>query len=220
MLNHGYGLSSAELTDRLALLDPRGDFLAVAPQGPYRHRDQVIWHKPALSTGASEQYLTSLAALDHLLGHLQATTGLAAADAVVGGFSQGGGLGISLLFHAGVVHRPAAAFGIYSFPAAVPGFAVDRAAAAGRPVFLSSAERDRFGPIEMGRGGASLLASTGVDITYVEDDRDHEMSDLAAVEVGAWLADLRAGTLRSGVGNELFAGTAPSARYDGLWSFV
>ena len=217
VLVHGYGLPVAALTDRLNLLDPDRAFLVVTPHGPYRHRDQVIWHKPARSTGAAEQYLGSLAALDRLLGTLEETTGLPAAEAVVGGFSQGGGLGVSLLFHANVVHRPAAAFGIYSFPAGVPGFPVDRTAAAGRPAFLSGAHRDRFGTIETYRGGAALIASTGVDLTYVEDDADHEMSDLAASEVGAWLAQVRSGVAGSGTGRALYDGTPPPAPYDGLW---
>ena len=220
VLVHGYGLPIADLTDRLHLIDPEGAFLVATPHGPYRHKGQVIWHKPARSTGAEEQYLGSLAALDDLLGTLQRTTGLAAADAVVGGFSQGGGLGLSLLFHADVVHRPAAAFGIYSFPAGVRGFRVDRAAATGRPAFLSGALRDRFGPIEQHRGGAALIASTGVDLTYLEDDADHDMSDLAAAEVGEWLASVRAGTLVPGVGRALYAGVRAPDLYDGLWELL
>ncbi|UDY37820.1 hypothetical protein [Dermatobacter hominis] len=220
VLVHGYGLPISALTDRLHLIDPDGALLAVTPHGPYRHRDRVIWHKPARSTGAEEQYLGSLAALDRLLGTLEVATGLAASEAVVGGFSQGGGLGVSLLLHRDVVHRPAAAFGIYSFPAGVHGFPVDRRAAAGRPAFLSGARRDRFATIDTYRGGAGLIASTGVDLTYVEDDADHDMSDLAASEVGAWLAAVRAGAAPSGAGRELYDGVAPPAHYDGLWELL
>ena len=190
VLCHGYGLPVSDLTDRLGLLDPNGRFLVVTPTAPFRHRDQVIWHKPTMSTDAAAQYMASLAALDDLLGHLGTTTGRAAADAVIGGFSQGGSLGLSLLLHADVVNRPAAAFGIHSFPAHVEGFRVQRAAAAGRPAFLSGARNDRFAPVDMYRAGASLFRSVGLALTYREHDGDHDMSDEAAVELGEWLASL------------------------------
>ncbi len=89
-----------------------------------------------------------------------------------------------------MVDRPAAAFGIHSFPAHVEGFLVDRAAAAGRPAFLSGARDERFAPVDMYRAGASLFRSVGLALTYREHDGDHDMSDGAAVELGEWLASL------------------------------
>ena len=53
VLCHGYGLPVSDLTDRLGLLDPDGRFLVVTPTAPFRHRDQVIWHKPTMSTDAA-----------------------------------------------------------------------------------------------------------------------------------------------------------------------
>ena len=217
VLVHGYALPPSDLADRIHLIDPDGDFLAVTPHAPYRHRNQVIWHKPGGATHSEEQYMGSLAALDDLLGTLEEHTGLAASDAVVGGFSQGGGLALSLLFHAGVVHRPAAAFGVCSFPAPVRGFAVDRAAAAGHPAFLLGARRDRFAPIEVFRGGAALIASTGVDLTYVERDGEHEMTDAAASDVATWLAGVRAGEPSAVPGRHPYEGTPVPDSYDGLW---
>lgn len=219
VLCHGYGLSPAELTDRLELLDPDAEFLVVAPTAPFRHRDQAIWHRPSVSTETTEQYLASLAALDRLLGHLEATTGRPAGDAVVGGFSQGGGLSLSLLMHADVAHRPAAAFGIHSFPAPVDGFRVDRAAAAGRPAFLSGAREDRFAPVEVSRSAAALFRAVGLDLTYHEDDGDHDMSDAAAAAVGDWLATLD-GDRPTAVGLPEPVATGDLSLFAELWQFV
>jgi predicted esterase len=219
VLIHGYARPPSDLTERLHLLDPDRRFLAVAPHAPYRHRDQVIWHKPGGATGTEEQYMGSLAALDDLLGTLQERTGLPASEAVVGGFSQGGGLALSMLFHADAVHRPAIAFGVCSFPAPVRGFPVERAAAVGRPAFLLGARRDRFAPIEVFRGGAALIASTGIDLTYVEHDAEHEMTDAAAAEVAAWLAGVLSGEVTGSSGRELYDGAPVPGFFDGLWSF-
>jgi predicted esterase len=168
---------------------------------------------------AEAQYLASLAALDALLGDLEQDLGLAAADAVVGGFSQGGGLALGLLLGADVHHRPAAAWGICSFAPVVRGFRVDRTAAAGRPYLLSSARQDRFAPIEASRAGAALLRDTGLDLTYVESDGPHEMTDEAAALVGSWLAALDGGERLPT--EDLLAGVSGRHElYDDLWEHV
>jgi len=140
---------------------------------------------------------------------------------VVGGFSQGGGLALGLLLGADVAHRPLAGFGVCSFPPPVRGLRVDRRAAAGRPFFLSSARHDHFAPIEASRAGAVLLRETGLDVTYVESEGVHEMTDEAARSIGAWLAGLVDGAPSPGDADGLLDGvSARSGLYDGLWELV
>lgn len=195
VLLHGYGRGPGELTDRLDLIDPDGECLAVVPTAPFVWKDKRIWHRP-LSAGdeAATQLLASARALDRLLGHLARTTGLPADEALVGGFSQGGGVGCTLLLAAATEHRPAGAFGVCSFPPPVDGFRVAASAVPGRPCFLASARRDGFADIELSRQGAQALRDVGIDLTYVETDDAHEMTDTAARALGRWLAATRAAT--------------------------
>lgn len=218
VLLHGYGEPVADLTRRLPLLDPGARFLAVAPDAPFERRGRTIWHRALTSPDeAAEQFVQSLAALDAHLGELERSTGLAAADAVVGGFSQGGGMALGLLLGASVQHRPAAGFGVCSFPPSVAGLQVDLAAAAGRPFFLSSAHQDHFAPIEMSRTGAALLRDAGLDLTYVESEGGHEMTDEVAHQVGSWLA----GAPGAPSGHRLLDGVdARESYFDGLWELV
>ncbi len=221
-LLHGYGLPSSDLTDRLALIDPQQQCTVVVPRAPFERKGRAIWHRALLSDpeGATAQFHESVALLDTMLGRLAGELGVDLDRAVVGGFSQGGGLGIALLLSAGITHRPGAAFGVCSFPPAFGGFVVDRAAAEGRPCFLSSAHGDHFAPIESSRAGAALLAELGLDLTYVETDTDHVMTDGAAVAVGDWLQRLD-DTAERGEGHELFAGvTSRHEHYDGLWQYA
>lgn len=217
VLLHGYGEPTEELTDRLDLIDPDGRFLAVVPVAPFERSGRRIWHRAmAARDEAEEQFRQSLRAVDALLGDLEREHGLPAAEAVVGGFSQGGGLGLAMLLGADVRHRPAAGFGVCSFPPHVQGFRVDRAAAAGRPYFLSSARQDHFAPIEMSRIGAALLRDTGLDLTYVESEGAHEMTDTAAVQIGGWLTALDRGEARDGA--ELLADVSSDGSYfSDLW---
>ena len=123
VLLHGYGEPTEELTDRLDLIDPDGRFLAVVPVAPFERSGRRIWHRAmAARDEAEEQFRQSLRAVDALLGDLEREHGLPAAEAVVGGFSQGGGLGLAMLLGADVRHRPAAGFGVCSFPPHVQGF--------------------------------------------------------------------------------------------------
>lgn len=220
VLLHGYGLPSSDLTDRLSLLDPDDACTVVVPDAPFERKGAAIWHR-ALSTSAelaARQYRESLDLLDELLGWAESETGLAASEAIVGGFSQGGGLGFGLLLAAGIEHRPAAAFGICSFPPAFADFTVDRAAAAGRHCFLVSAHRDHFAPIEGSRAGASALRAAGLELTYVEMDAGHEMTDAAATVAGRWIARVAAGRPVDGFDDVLAeVGTGPGF-YEGLWA--
>lgn len=194
VLLHGYGEPIEQLSSRVDLLDPDGTFKVVLPHAPFERGGRAIWHRALSAREEAEvQYVQSLAAVDAHLGELEEQLGLAAADAVVGGFSQGGGLALGLLLSADVRHVPAAAFGVCSFPPVVKDLRLDRAACAGRPYFLSSARRDHFADIDVSRAGAALLRDVGLDLTYVESDGAHEMTDEAAGQIGGWLRGLGTG---------------------------
>lgn len=220
VLLHGYGEPATDLTDRLHLIDPDGRFRVVVPDAPFERRGQAIWHRAMSARDEAEaQYLASLAAVDALLGEVGPRLGLPTSDAVVGGFSQGGGLAVGLLLGADIEHRPAAAFGVCSFPPTVRGFRVDRAAAGGRPYFLSSAREDRFAPIEVSRAGASLLRNAGLDLTYLESDGAHEMTDDAAAQIGACLGALDRGE-HLPAGDLLLGPRDEDAFFAGFWDVV
>lgn len=220
VLLHGYGEPIEQLSSRVDLLDPAGRFKVVLPHAPFERGGRAIWHRALTARAEAEaQYVLSLAAVDHHLGELEERLGLPAADAVVGGFSQGGGLALGLVLSADVHHVPAAAFGVCSFPPVVQGFRVDPAACAGRAYFLSSARRDHFAGIEMSRAGAALLRDVGLDLTYVEADGGHEMTDEAAQQIGAWLEALGRG--ERGAIPDLLADVAGlDGHFAGLWDLV
>lgn len=222
VLLHGYAQPTAELADRVGQIDPDGTCCVVVPEAPFRSRGRAVWHAPMASgdddrdRAAEGQLMASTVALDALLGRLECELGYPADEALVGGFSQGGGVAITQLLWADTTHRPAAAFGVCSFPPMVRGFAVDRAATAGWPCFLASARRDRFAPIEMSRSCAVMLRDVGLGLTYVETDGEHEMTDGAADLIGRWVRSLDGDDpVPSDPVLDAVAGSHPG--YDGLW---
>ena len=219
VLLHGYGEPASDLTDRLHLLDPGRRFVVVVPTAPIQWRGRRIWHRPLTSPDeAATQYVSSVSALDDLVGAIDDELGIPPADTVVGGFSQGGGLAIGLLIGADVEHRPAAGFGVCSFPPVVPGFRVDQVAATGRRYFLSSARDDHFASIDISRQGARALRAVGLDLTYVEADGGHEMTDVAATRIGQWLAG--AAGRPEGEPPDLLGDSDAPTMYDGMWEVV
>lgn len=188
VLLHGYGEPTEDLTDRLHLIDPERRHVVVVPAAPIERRGRRIWFRPADDPEAAAQYAESLAALDGLLGAIVEQLGISPDDIVVGGFSQGGGMAIGLLLAPGVEHRPAAGFGVCSFPPLFHRLEGDTAEVAGRRYFLSSAMQDHFAPIEVSRNGAQVLRDAGLDLTYVEADSPHVMTDTVAAQIGDWLA--------------------------------
>ncbi len=220
LLLHGYGEPVADLADRIDLIDPDGRFLAVYPEAPFERSGRQIWHRAMTAPDEAEvQFLTSMAALDRCLADLEQRFGLPASEAILGGFSQGGGVALGMLLGADVEQRPAAAFGVCSFAPVVQGFRVDRSAIAGRPYFLSSARRDRFAAIEQSRAGAALIQDAGIDLTYVESDGEHEMTDAAARQINRWLVDVEAGV--PAAPSPLLEGAgADASAWSRTWTFV
>lgn len=226
VLLHGYGEPTEPLTDRLPLIDPDGRYKVVVPSAPFERGGLAIWHR-ALTTAPEEaavQFHLSLTAIDRLLGEVEDDLGLAASEAVVGGFSQGGGLSMGLLMSAGIVNRPAAGFGVCSFPPAFDGFRADRNAITGARFWLTSSRNDRFAPIESSRGAAAMLRDLGVTLSYVETDGEHVMTNEAAEGIGRWLDLLDAAERGSGAvpyDVELLDGVSGRVEfYDERWEFV
>ncbi len=195
LLIHGYGESPAPLLERLALIDPDADFLVVVPHAPFEKDGHPLWHR-GLFKGTPEpreQFAASVRALDALLDTVQERTGLHRTDAVIGGFSQGGGISLGLLLSPGVV-APSAVYGICTFlPWSGAHHPRDPGPVAGRPVLLTGASEDRFAPVEVAEQGARSLAEEGFAVTYFEVPGAHVVTDEAARHVGEWLARVHRG---------------------------
>jgi phospholipase/carboxylesterase len=192
VLLHGYGEPASSLLDRVDQLDPQARFLAVAPTAPFDKDGRPVWHRAmgGDSELAMTQLLQSLAAIDRFVDQIAAETGLERERAVVGGFSQGGGLAYALLLAASAAPPPAAAFGICSFPPPIPDYGIDPARVVGHPVFLTGALRDRFAPIDMSREAAVVLADLGLAVSYHETDSEHVLTDEAWLLAAQWLDEV------------------------------
>ncbi|MCU0270357.1 MAG: hypothetical protein MUF83_17165 [Acidimicrobiales bacterium] len=196
LLIHGYGESPAMLTERLPLLDPDGEWLAVTPLAPFEHKNKAVWHR-ALSSGRDEavaQFLASFRALHRLVDDVCEARGLRRGEAVVGGFSSGAGLAVAMGLAPLEHTRTAGCLAFCGFTPPIP-LPVDLTPPL-PPTLLLSARVDEFVPIGTSRASASVLDGIGVPLEYHELDGGHEITDEAARLAGAWLTGLAAGQVR------------------------
>lgn len=197
LLVHGYGANEQDLGGLLPYLDPEGHFLAVLPRGPVAAPPGFAWYDighVAPGHTADATFLSSLDALDDLLDEICAQRGKARAEAVVGGFSQGGGLAVALAFRASDRPRPAGVLAMSTYLPDVEGLEYDWEAARDIPILVQHGTEDPLISVE--RGGRALAQACidhGVPTTYAEYPMGHQVALESVQQAKAWLDAVRAG---------------------------
>ena len=197
LLIHGYGADERDLGGLLPYLDPEGHFHTVLPRGPVAAPPGYSWYDiGAVGAGHTSDatFVSSLEALDDLLDTACAEHGSSRGDAVVGGFSQGGGLAVALGLRRSERPHPAAVLAMSTYLPDVEGVDFDWDAAAGVPVLVQHGTDDPLIPVE--RGGrllAQTLLDHGVPTVYSEYPMGHAVALESMQEASDWLGAVRAG---------------------------
>jgi thioredoxin len=196
LLLHGYGADERDLGGLLTYLDPEGKFVTVMPRGPHAAPPGFSWFD--VSEGDPEviarDRAAALADLDDLLDAACEEHGMARADAVIGGFSQGAGLALVLGLRRSDRSHPAGVLAMSAFvPADLADEDIDWEAAASIPVLLQHGTDDQMIPVQRARDLSVALTDRGVPLVYSEYPMGHEVA-LESVQQGhAWLDAIRAG---------------------------
>ena len=197
LLIHGYGADEQDLAGLLPYLDPEGRFVAVLPRGPVAAPPGYSWHDIGLAGAGhsvSASFVDALEALDDLLDTACVEHGLDRADAVVGGFSQGGGLAVALGLRASEQSHPAAVLAMSTYLPDVEGVDLDWVAATDIPVLVQHGTEDPVIPVEHGgRALAAALLDHGVPTVYEEYPMGHGVAIESLQSAHAWLGAVRAG---------------------------
>ncbi len=123
--------------------------------------------------------------LDSLTSELITTTGVAAGNIVLGGFSQGAGM---TLTHG--LLRPEAFKGLVvlsGFFRTAEEVRPKLPAQRSQPVFLAHGLKDQVVALEMGHETRSFLETAGYPVEYHEYDMAHSISGEELVDLCAWL---------------------------------
>jgi thioredoxin len=197
LLIHGYGADERDLGGLLPYLDPDGHFLTVLPRGPVAAPPGFSWYDIGAVSGpgggADTTFLDSLRELDDLLDAVCAEHDKPRAEAVVGGFSQGGALAVALGLQRTDRARPAAVLAMSTYLPEVDGVDYDWAAAKAQPVLAQHGTEDPLIPVDRGRALARTLEAHGVPVVYGEYPMGHQVALESVQQARAWLDAVRAG---------------------------
>ena len=194
LLLHGYGADERDLGGLLGYLDPEGRFAAVMPRGPVAAPPGFSWFDITATEPEvlAEAFAAALAAVDDLLDTACAEHGFDRAEAVVGGFSQGGGLALAIGLGPSERVRPAGVLAMSPF--VPPGLlGIDLEGARDVPVLLQHGSADPMIPTAGTRGLAEALIEAGLPVVFGEFPMGHEVSLESVQQAQQWLAQVRDG---------------------------
>lgn len=190
LLIHGFSANEFHLASYGPLVDPAARFLVAAPRGPIHIPvDGAAWWDIDLATFEFDYSLlpASLAALDRTIDELCAARGMTRADAIIGGFSQGGALSLALAYRRGA----APVGGVICLSGFVIGdghIDWDVAAHAGTQAFVGHGTQDTFIGLDRLAETVALLAGGGVTVDSHQYPIGHDISLDELTQVAAWLA--------------------------------
>jgi thioredoxin 1 len=193
LLLHGFGADERDLGGLLGYLDPEGHFAAVLPRGPIAAPPGFSWFDfGGDSEEMAQGFADALAAVDDLLDAACAEHGFDRAQAVVGGFSQGGGLALALALGPTERVRPAGVLAMSPF--VPPGLlGVDLDGARDVAVLLQHGTADPGVPAKGTRSLAEALQEAGLSVVLGEFPMGHEVSLESVQQAQVWLAQVREG---------------------------
>ncbi|MFO1538823.1 MAG: thioredoxin [Actinomycetota bacterium] len=195
LLCHGFGSDEVDLGGLLPYLDPDGYFVTVLPRGPHGlpgGQPGYSWFGFGPEGIATDEYAASLDALDDLLDEVCAEHGMTRSAAVVGGFSQGGGMALALALRPSDRPHPAAALGLSTAVFAdLDG--LDAAAAPTLPVLLQHGLDDQMIPVARARETAERLVALGCPVVFEEYPMGHAVALESMQAARAWLDRIRSG---------------------------
>jgi thioredoxin 1 len=196
LLVHGYGANEQDLSGLLPYLDPDGLFAAVMPRAPITAPGTpgYMWYDMVGGGGdVTEQFVAALAELDALVDEQCEQLGLDRADAIFGGFSQGGGLALALGLYTAPDDRPRVhPAGVLAMsPAAMTGPLDEGARAV--PVLVQHGSDDPLIPVQHSRDLARGLRELGVPTVYREYPIEHQVALEGLRDARSWLTEVVAG---------------------------
>ena len=186
LLAHGYSYHPEEMLAYGTVIDPERRFVLVAPRGPIElPNGAAAWSIP--KNREPPPFIKASDALSATLDAACARYGVARADAIVGGFSQGAIISFTLALDPSTV-RPAA---VINWCGGLPvgrGTPIDLDRLETLPVLWQLAARDEVVPPEFSRAGAVTALAHGAALTRREYGATHAISVEMLADARTWLA--------------------------------
>jgi len=192
-LVHNYGGNEFQMALLGTLIDPGRRFAVVCPRGPIETADVpdgASFYRVERATKSYDEasFAAAVEALDDTLEDVCADGGFDRSEAVLGGFSQGGGLALALAYRRSGRARPAAT--ITFAPPVHPAHRVawDPNGARSTAAFVAHGTADAMFPAPDSRRFVHELRAAGADATWRPYPGGHQLALEMLGDARDWLA--------------------------------
>lgn len=187
VLIHGRDANEQDLFPLLDMLDPEARLLGICPQGPINSGVGFRWYQTQ-QVGYPEpiSFWSGYRKLEQMIDQLSAEYRVDVSRSILGGFSMGAGMALSLGF--GLKRPPpAGVIALSGFMPTVEDLEYDFA----RPTRLAVTHgtSDPVIGIEWGRRTNEVANEAGVDLLYREYDMGHAIHPSSIDGLKAWIDD-------------------------------
>lgn len=194
ILLHGWSAEQHHLAAYVPLIDPDERFTAVCPRAMHDlpDGDGASWYDRDGGMPIPSSYDAAVDTLEEFVGEQMERTEIPAERTVIGGFSQGGFLGLSLALRAGAP-RYAGVWAMCCSIREADGAGLDIAGGTGRGrrALVQYGELDQIITPDRTKAAADTLDSAGWDVSTHGYQMAHSQRIEMMVDAKAWLAAIR-----------------------------
>jgi predicted esterase len=186
-LLHGNAEDERSFAAYGALLDPRKELALVVPRGPLAAKDGFGWYRVGPSGPEPDTFFPALEYVENLLERACHEQQLAREDALIGGFCQGGALGLALALGDAARCAPPGVLFMSGYWAEPPGMRYRSAAGRGTAVLAISGEHDAIIPPERQDAAADSIARRGFRVERRRYAMGHQVTLESLAGARDWL---------------------------------
>lgn len=178
---------------RAMMFDPEGIWRIVSPRPRLQLDNGIAWYRVDDEGADLDGVAASVAAVDAAMAAALADSGLTPDRLVLGGFSQGGALALSVALDRTVTTRPRAIAAIS--PYLLHRDEIDADRVAGVPALIVHGRHDAQVEQTRGRAAAKFLERSGAEVTWVDVEGGHHLGPVLLEPLGEWLGGLDLGPI-------------------------
>jgi phospholipase/carboxylesterase len=189
VLHHGRGSDERDLLGLADVLDPERRLHIVTPRAPLTFAGAPGYHwyaVPRVGYPDHDTFERGFATLGAFHDELWQQTGIAPAQTVLGGFSQGATMSYAMGL-SGARPTPGGLLVFSGFVPVVEGWAADPDHVRGLPLYVTHGRADPVMDVAFARQARDLLTEGGAAIEYHESDAGHLIDPAHIPGARAWL---------------------------------